>query len=179
MSKAGAVLAIMSLIVGVSGVGIGVVSWYATSQLQEDYNDFKIDFNEPKIWYKEYNFNAFHWTSDGDYSTIEKLTINFTVKENETMYFCYTGEAIIYHMLRDASYLSIYFNIDGYHLVNPTVRVGVSQTYSSSSSQSITLQFSTPVLSVGAHNVTIDLVTTTYSDNHIKQNTLIVMAIQD
>ena len=176
MGRAGTVLAIMSLLVGASGVGIGVVSWISTSQLQEDYLDFKNDYSEPNIWYKEYNFNALYW--EDDYNTIEQLTIDFTVEENETMYFCYTGEAKIYRLLREESSLSVFFNIDGNHLNSPSVTVGVRDAASLWYSQSITLQFSTRVLSTGAHNVTIDLVST-YHDNMIGQNTLIVIAIPD
>ncbi len=176
MGKAGTVLAIMSLIIGVSGVGIGVVSWITTSQLQEDYLDFKNDYSEPNIWYKEYVYNMLHW--EDDYNTFEQLTIDFTVGENETMYFCYTGEATIHQQYKVESSVSVFFNIDGYHLDNPTVTVGVRDAASLWYYQSITLQFSTRVLSPGAHNVTIDLVST-YHDNMIGQNTLIVIAIPD
>jgi len=177
ISKAGTVLAIMGLIIGASGVGIGLVSMYQTSQLKGDYDDFIIDYNEPKIWYKEYEYAMAHWTLD-DYNTFEQLAINFTVEANETMYFCYTGEAMIFRLPRDFSQLSIYFNIDGNHLVTPKVTIGAWDAYSDIIYQSITLQFSTTVLSIGAHNITIDL-TSTYNSNLIKQNTLIVMAIPD
>ncbi len=177
MGKAGTVLAVMGLLIGASGVGIAGVSWYSTLQLQEDFLEFKNNYSEPNIWYKEYNWNVFQMI--GDYKTIEQLTINFTVGENETMYFCYTGEARIFRVYRDDSYLSVFFNIDGYHLDNPTVTIGVEEASSYSYYQSITLQFSITALSVGAHNVTIDLVTTVGSDNHLKKSSLIVMAIPD
>ncbi|KKM89911.1 hypothetical protein LCGC14_1243960 [marine sediment metagenome] len=124
MGKAGTVLAVMGLLIGASGVGIGVVSWYSTLQLQEDYLDFKNNYPGPNIWYQEYNPNVFHMI--GEYKTIEQLTINFTVGENETMYFCYTGEARINRLIRDDSYLSVFFNIDEYHLDTHTVTVGVT-----------------------------------------------------
>lgn len=175
MGKVSSALTVLGLILGASGLGIGAYSLITTNQVQEDLLDFKEDYTEPKIWYKE-DSTVYLAGPLEMISSYPELTIQFTREPHTTVYFCFTSTARLSYKLRGVSYVKVWFNIDGTHLVTPMAKVEVIYP-SSYYKESITLQFSTNIVTTGSHTVTVDVQHS--QDSYICNSTLVVMLIPD
>lgn len=175
MTKGSSAVAIISLILGSSCLAIGGLSFYHSSQLAQEYSEYEEAFQDPNIWYEEYA-GAFHHNPQNEYTTCTPLTITFSKVANETMYFCYRAIANLKGVPNGKSYVIFWFNINGNHLITPSLEVHVIKAESPYYSFSAVLQFSTKLLTVGIHSVSIDIACSS-TNNNVTYSTLMAMAI--
>jgi hypothetical protein len=155
MSK-GTALGIIALILGASGLMIGVFTLLETSEQTAWYSSSttSIYSNPPYIW-----------------QSIPNLTITFDLNANEKVYFSYLGSATA-HAIGSSSFIQVNIVIDGILFTNTSMSVATNST-SDFIVAPISLQYFTDTLSAGRHNVTIEVVGS-YAGNYIGSHSLFV-----
>ena len=157
----GKALAIFTLILGISGLGLGIYSLV-----------FSMGKNSgiQKTWFV-YD-SGVHYT-DPTYTDIpiDAITINFTLKLDESVYCLFSSHAT----LVDTGLATIIFKfvLDGYVISSP---VSPETTFSSNhqeSSGSVTLQMATDTILPGFHTATISI-QGNFLNNAIDESTLLI-----
>ena len=157
MSKGIAVIAIIGLILGASGLTIGIISWIPTT-------------NEQTTWYSYSSYSVY---SDPVYGwqDVPTLIITFNLKAGESVYFSYVGEAIAFPNPGGNSFIQANLKVDGV-VTAFSMWVGTNSTTDYIQSP-ISLQVFTTTLSAGVHNVTI-AIAGNYPSNCVNPHTLFV-----
>lgn len=154
-------LAILALIIGISGLGLGVISLTFPREQNSGIQ---------KTWF-EYD-SAIHFTNPIFTDIlINAITINFTVKSGESVY----GLFNTYATLVDIGEAAILFNfvLDGFVIGSP---VSPEVTFSSDHltiSGSVTLQMATDTILPGLHSITVSI-QGNFLNNKIEESTLLI-----
>ncbi|MFX1407406.1 MAG: hypothetical protein ACFFBW_10640 [Promethearchaeota archaeon] len=157
-------LGILALLVGLSGLGLGVYTLIVPQAPIVDNN-----FGIQNTWFN-YNQTGYATDPPGVDIVIDDLTINFTVNSGESVYFLFNTYAI----LTGGTPPAIRFNfvLDGLKKGPPTYPELIFSIDSGTQYNSVTLQIAT-IISAGSHNITV-CITGTSSSNGILYSTLIV-----
>ena len=157
-------LSILALLIGISGLGLGVYTLVFPQVQVVDTN-----FGIQNTWFK-YDPTAYSTTIINTDLIIDSLTIIFTVNSGESVYFLFNTWAGVFGA--GLTVLQINFVLDGLIKSPPAypevnfASDGVDQY------GSVTLQVA-KILSAGSHNITISI-KGTYASNGIKDSTLLV-----
>jgi len=165
--SSGVAIAIISLLIGAGGLGIGAYSYFTFGARIADLEEKSIK----GIWYEE---NLADWApllTDTN-ETIPNLSITFQVKEGESVYFLFISRAII-HAYSGHTYLRFTFSIDGTILHAPFTIAGGYDVDEYYSYIPVALQYSTDTLAAGNHTVSV-IVLNNYGNNFIRQSTFLV-----
>ncbi len=165
--SSGVALALISLLIGAGGLGIGAYSYFTFGTRIADLEERSIK----GIWYEEF-LEDWKPTVINTNETLPNLTISFQVKEGESVYFFFISRAIIW-AYSGHTYLRFSFSIDGTILDAPfsiAGGYGVDETFLYIP---VALQYSTDTLAAGNHTVSI-IVLNSYNPNFIRQSTLLV-----
>lgn len=165
--SSGLALAIISLLIGAGGLGIGLYSYLTFGERIVDLETRSIK----GIWYAEYLEDWAPMLTDTN-ETIPNLTISFQVKEGESVYFLFISRAIIY-AYSGQTYLSFNFSIDGTILYKPFTVAGGFNVDETWSYIPVALQYSMDTLAAGNHTVSV-IVLNSYGSNFIRQSTILV-----
>ncbi|MFX0104815.1 MAG: hypothetical protein ACFE75_04940 [Candidatus Hodarchaeota archaeon] len=158
-------LGIIALLIGISGLGLGVYTLVFPQVQVVDTN-----FGIQNTWFK-YDPTGYPITLGVD-MFIDPLTINFTVNSGESVYFLFNTFAIVSGM--GVTLIWFRFVLDGSIKSSPTYPEVYFSSEDTVSDQygSVTLQIA-KVISVGFHNLTI-CIRGTHTTNGIKDSTLLV-----
>jgi len=154
-------LAIFALIIGISGLGLGVYSLvipqHQISGIKKTWfvYDSGIHFTNPT--YTDINMNA--------------IKINFTVKSGESVYGLFNTHA----SLVDIGVASIIFNfvLDGFVIGSPVSPEAEFSSDHLAISGSVTLQMATDTILPGFHTATISI-QGNFLNNAIEESTLLI-----
>lgn len=154
-------LVIFALIVGISGLGLGVIS---LTLPPEQNNGIQ------KTWFV-YD-SGVHYTNP-TYTDIyiNAITINFTVKSGESVY----GLFITHATLVDIGVATIIFKfvLDGYVISSPVSPETEFSSNNQEMSGSVTLQMATDTILPGFHTATISI-QGNFLNNAIEESTLLI-----
>ena len=165
--SSGVALALISLLIGAGGLGIGAYSYFTFGARIADLEDRSIK----GIWYEEFLEDWSPTVIDTN-ETIPNLSITFQVKEGESVYFLFISRAIIYTN-PGHTYLRFTFSIDGTILDAPFTIAGGYNVDESFLYIPVALQYSTDTLTAGNHTVSV-IVLKNYGLNFIRQSTFLV-----
>jgi len=165
--SSGVALAIISLLIGAGGLGIGVYCYLTFGERITDLEERSIK----GIWYEELLEDWSPTLTDTN-ETISDLTISFQVKEGESVYFLFISRAIIYKY-SSHSYLRFTFSIDGTILHAPYTLAGGHNIDETFLYIPVSLQYSTDTLAAGNHTVSV-IALRSYSFNFIRHSTFLV-----
>ncbi|UCD01869.1 MAG: hypothetical protein JSV23_02285 [Promethearchaeota archaeon] len=157
-------LGILALLIGISGLGLGVYTLVLPQVQVVDTN-----FGIQNTWFK-YDPTTYPISSLGIDIIIDPLTINFTVNSGESVYFLFNTFAIISGT--GLTILWFRFVLDGSIKGPPTYPEVYFASESVEQHGSVTLQFA-KVISAGFHNLTISI-RGTHTTMGIKDSTLLV-----
>jgi len=157
-------LGILALLIGISGLGLGVYTLVVPQVQVVDTN-----FGIQNTWFK-YDSGTYATNPIGTDIFLDPLTINFTVNSGESVYFLFNTFALV----SGAGLASIQFRfvLDGSIKGPPTYPEVYLASDGVAQYSSVTLQIS-KVISVGFHNLTISIIGSD-STNGIKDSTLLV-----
>jgi hypothetical protein len=157
-------LGILALIIGISGLGLGVYT-IVFPQVQ----DVDTNFGIQNTWFK-YDSSTYGTAPIGTDLVIAALTINFTVNSGESVYFLFNTFALV----SGAGLATIQFKfvLDGLIKSPPAYPEVYFASDSVDQYGSVTLQIA-KVISVGSHNLTI-CIKGSHTTNGIKDSTLLV-----
>ena len=151
MGRGGAILGVIGLILGASGLGLGGYAWITLSNVQNQVGNL----TEQSTWYRynETNLNCIPGTP----VTFSGLTIEFELGLNESVYFSFMAQA---HLEPEVgwSQLTVYPKVDGAIDSDHYATVGLFN--SQYGHLMITLQLKKHGLSLGEHTVTVVIVGT-------------------
>lgn len=178
--SSGIVIGIIGIIIGAAGVGIG---GYAFVTLRAEIDDLgrKMDDLEEELeekssvqrtWYIE-NLDIYYTTLEATYDTLPYSTITFSLRENEVVYFLFTGRAYIWKKAFANSYISVQFIIDGVRKYSPYSLVGGYNLGASYVNIPVVLQHSNDTLSIGTHTVSMSIFIRN-TDNSLSDYSLLV-----
>ena len=164
MGRGGAVLGVVALILGASGLGLGGFAWLSVSQMETQVNS----------WYKFID-TPFICNPADSYLTFSTLTIEIELGSSEPVYFSFTSRAHTEAVSLDWSRIFVFFKVDGIRQVEPIAEVGM---YNGDFmiNHMIHLQTVRTDLSAGTHNITVVI----YGDstaNYIFESTLFVQKV--
>jgi len=157
----GKALAIFALIIGISGLGLGIYSLVFPQQQNSGIQktwfvyDSGVHFTNPS--YTDIHINA--------------ITINFTVKSGESVY----GLFNTYATLVDIGTAAILFNfvLDGFVIMSPVSPEVIFSSDHKAMSGSVSLQMATDTILPGLHSITINL-QGNFVNNAIEESTLLI-----
>ena len=157
-------LGILALIIGISGLGMGVYT-IIFPQVQ----DVDTNFGIQNTWFK-YDSATYGTSPIGTDLVIAALTINFTVNSGESVYFLFNTFALV----SGAGLASIQFRfvLDGVIKGPPSYPEVYIASDGVDQYNSVTLQIAKEI-STGPHNLTI-CIKGTDATNGIKDSTLLV-----
>ena len=157
-------LGIIALIIGISGLGLGVYTLVFPPVQVVDTN-----FGIQNTWFN-YDPTVYPTDPAGSDIVIDALTINFTVNSGESVYFLFNAYAFV----DGGGLTAIRFNfvLDGLIKPYPDYPELVFASDGPNQYGSVTLQIA-KIISTGSHNVTISI-KGTYTGNIIRDSTLIV-----
>ncbi len=154
-------LAVLALLIGISGLGLGIYSLLfpqvQTSGIQ-------------KTWFIYDSWPHFTQPIYTDIP-IDDLTINFTVKSGESVYFFLKTHASV--ISGSLSSVVINFILDGIEVSSPEYPDAIFSSNNAASSGSIILQMATDTISPGSHNISISI-RGNFINNAIDESTLLV-----
>jgi len=164
LAKRGAVLGLIGLILGASGLGLGALAWLSVSNLENQ-------VLEQTTWYKSNNA-TFASNPPFQYITYSDLTIEFELGSQESVYFSFSARVHTEQVASLWSTFSVFFRVDGIYSNDPFAQVG---TYNGNEyiNFMINLQDVRDDLSPGEHNVTVDIYGTS-SANYIHYSSIFV-----
>ncbi|MFW9968919.1 MAG: hypothetical protein ACFFDF_01880 [Candidatus Odinarchaeota archaeon] len=154
-------LGIIALLIGISGLGLGVYSLVVPQ--------VHTNFGIQNTWFN-YDSTTYPTNPIATDIILDALTINFTVNTGESVYFLFNTYAIV--MGGSPPVILFNFFLDGVKKVPPTYPEVVFGSDGPSQYGSVTLQIS-KVISIGFHNLTI-VIASSYASNGIKDSTLLV-----
>lgn len=158
-------LGILALLVGISGLGLGIYTLIVPQVQVVDTN-----FGIQNTWFN-YDPTSYATSSVGVDIVIDALTINFTVNSGESVYFLFNTFAVV---TGGGSPTAIQFNfvLDGLIKGPPAYPELYFASDGPDQYGSVTLQIA-KIISTGSHNVTISI-KGSYAGNGIRDCTLIV-----
>ena len=162
-------LAILALLVGIGGLGLGAYSYFIFSGQIEDLTDQFAERAVIDMWYAEYLED---WTPSVVDSNESVITVNFQVNAGEKVYFLFITRAIIYSNIVE-TYMRFTFNIDGVILNKPYTIAGGRNIDETWVYIPVALQYSIASLTAGNHSVSA-MVLKEYASNFIRQSTFLV-----
>ncbi|MFX0004840.1 MAG: hypothetical protein ACFFAA_13665 [Promethearchaeota archaeon] len=164
--SSGKALSIVALIIGISGLGLGIYTFvFPPVQVQVPNNNFEIQ----ETWFNYYSTDVYT-NPIASFIVVDPLRINFTVNPGEMAYFLYIGMAAVFGS--GLSLIQINFVLDGIIQTHP---IGPQLIFASKDADqygSVALQ-TTKTLSPGSHNLTISLWGTN-SSNGVTTNSLLI-----
>ncbi|GAH34162.1 unnamed protein product [marine sediment metagenome] len=169
--SSGVALAIISLLIGAGGLGIGVYCYLTFGERITELEGELEDRSIKGTWYAEL-LEDWKPTLTNTNETIPDLTISFQVKEGESVYFLFISRAIIYKYSVE-SYLRFTFSIDGIILHAPYTIAGGRNIDETWLYFPVALQYSTDTLAAGNHTVSV-IVLQSYGSNFIRHSTFLV-----
>ncbi|MFX1448210.1 MAG: hypothetical protein ACFFCG_08730 [Promethearchaeota archaeon] len=157
-------LSILALLLGISGLGLGVYTLVFPQVQVVDTN-----FGIQNTWFK-YDSGMYNTAPTSTYIIIPSLTVNFTVNAGESVYFLFNT----YTVVAGGGLSSIKFNfvLDGLIKSPPNYPEVIYASNGADQYGSATLQI-TKAIAVGFHNITISIIGS-YAGNGIKDSTLLV-----
>ncbi|MFW9820353.1 MAG: hypothetical protein ACFFE5_12150 [Candidatus Thorarchaeota archaeon] len=157
-------LGILALLIGISGLGLGVYTIVFPQVRVVDTN-----FGIQNTWFK-YDPTTYPTNPVGTDILINALTINFTVHSGEYVYFLFNTYALV----TGGAPPIIQFNfvLDGVKKGPPAYPEVVFGSDGPAQYGSVTLQI-VKVISAGFHNLTVTIMST-FTSNGIKDSTLLV-----
>ena len=162
-------LAVLALLIGIGGLGLGAYSFFIFSGQIADVEDQFAERAIVDMRYAEYLEDYTPSAIDVNESII---TINFHVNAGEQVYFLFITRAIIYSYSLE-SFMRFTFSIDGVILDKPYVIAGGRNIDEWWLYFPVALQYSTPGLSEGSHSVSA-MILSSYSSNFVRQSTFLV-----
>ena len=157
-------LAVLALLVAIGALGLGVYQIFFAVTPADEGSGIK------KTWYK-FNYGVKNTNPISTQIIIDTLTIDFTVKSGENVYFLFNTQASV-----DAgsnSYIQLNFVLDGVLLSGPAHPWWTIRTMGDRIDVPISLQISLDTVAAGDHNVTIAIFGSDI-DNEIFSSTLLV-----
>jgi len=150
MGKGTAVLGVLALLIGASGLAFGLFAWSGA-------NNANNQINLENAWYSNGNM-VIGITEISTYKTVPNLLIAINLPTNVSLYISFTCRATI---LINSGWASVafYFAIDGTRLFHPFTMVGSYQGGASYEAYSVSLQHCIENLTPGAHNITVLYIT--------------------
>ena len=158
--SSGVVIAIIGLIIGAAGLGVGAYS-YITFQAQiealddrlDDVEDGLEDRSVQKTWYDEVLVD---WKPSATYTneTITDLSINIQVGENEAVYILFVTRVTSFVYSQYAA-MSFRFTIDGVIINKPYTAAGSHDQKDNHQYTPVVLQYSTNTLSEDSHTISV------------------------
>jgi len=169
--SSGVALAIISLLIGAGGLGIGVYCYLTFGERIAELEGELEDRSIKGTWYAELLEDWSPTLTDTN-ETIPDLTISFQVKEGESVYFLFISRAIVYKY-SSHSYLRFTFSIDGIILNAPYTLAGGHNVDETFIYIPVALQYSTATLVAGNHTVSV-IGLRSYNFNFIRHSTFLV-----
>ena len=157
-------LSILALLIGISGLGLGVYTFIVPQGQVVDTN-----FGIQNTWFK-YDPGTYGTNPILTELEIAALTINFTVNSGESVYFLFNSFAGVFET--GLTLIQIRFVLDGLIKGPPAYPEIIFASEGADQYGSVTLQI-TKVIAPGAHNLTISIYGS-YAGNGIKDSTLLV-----
>lgn len=158
MAKAGAILGILGILLGIGGIGFGVVNWMNQSSIQD----------EP-YWYS-YHDTEFYPSPILTYIPIPNISIVFNLRAPMALHLLFTCSARCFADAASFSDLFFYFMINDVRQIDmPWARVGSYQGTSDSDYYSVSLHHYIDIFPPGIYNVTV-VVLTERAGNFIRQS---------
>lgn len=146
IGKGSSVLAVIALLlaVGVSGF-IVYDKFIAVPEIQPSSRQ-----------YYKYTSSIYYVAASEAWSTMNTLTINFTVNTGEKVYFSYSGMATLDDSSGD-TYIELKFTIDGIQMYYPYIRVGRYNTGGTTGGLRVAIssQYYNTTISSANHNITM------------------------
>lgn len=165
MGRSVAILGIIGIILGASGLGLGGYMWISLTRVENQVNSI----SGQTTWYK---YNESNFASDPAYTYLPffGLTIEFELGFNESVYFNFMALA---HLEPAAMWSQMYalFRVDGITDTSHYALVGLYN--GQTASLIITLQHKRFDLSLGEHNITV-VIYGTSTGNYIYRSSLFV-----
>jgi hypothetical protein len=165
MGKSGTFLGIIALILGAGSLGLGGYMWISQSSLASQVSNL----TDQTTWYR-YNETSLATVPSFSYLTFDGLIIEFTVGNNEYVYFNFMTHAHIEPVM-GWSQIFVYFKVNGITDTDYYAMVGLYN--GDYATLMITLQHERHDLPSGVHNVTM-VVYGTSSANYIYRSSLSV-----
>jgi len=162
--SSGKVLGILALLVGISGLGLGVYT-ILFPQVQIVDTEFGIQ----NTWFK-YDSAIYGTAPIATDIVIAALAINFTVDSGESVYFLFNTWAAVFGA--GLTSIRINFVLDGSIKAPPAYPEIIFASDGVDQYGSVTLQI-VKVISAGSHNLTISIIGS-HTTNGIKDSTLLV-----
>ncbi len=156
MGKGGAIIGVIALIVGASGLGFGLITW-----IEQGKTDFWYDYKE-----------AIYTPPYLEYVTVPDLYVIVRMDASATVHMIFTTSTRILPDPVTFADMIFYFWIDGVRLTNPFTRAGPYQGDATYQYFPVTLQYSL-TLSKGSHNISIVVISET-AGNFIRSSSLAV-----
>ena len=141
-------LAVLALIIGISGLGLGLYSYILIQTPTTEITRSGVH----RTWYT-YDQTTYYTNPASFAITMVDLLINFTVETNEYAYVNYVGEACAQN--GSLSYLHVWFEVDGVILGGSDDPDFYFLTTGDRIVGSVSLQHSLDNLTLGIHNITI------------------------
>ncbi len=159
-------LVILALILGISGLSLGL---YSFIMIQTPTTEI-IRSGIHRTWYN-YNQTTYYSNPTSTAIPIIDLLINFTVETNEYVYLNYNGEACA--QTGTFSYVHVWFELDGAILGSSEDPDIYFMTMGTRIVGSVSLQYSLDNLTPGFHNVTITFLGNNVT-NYLQKHSLLV-----
>ncbi len=169
--SSGVGIAILGLLIGIGGLGLGAYSYFTFSGQIADLNKQMDDISVKETWYAE-NLTDWSPSAVNTNESIPNLTINFQVNEGESVYLSFVTRAIIYGY-SGQSYIRFTFRIDGVILDAPYTIAGGLSIDETFLYIPVALQYSADTLAAGNHTVSV-VALKGYTLNFIRQSSLLV-----
>jgi len=159
-------LAVLALIFGISGLGLGLYSYILIQTPTTEITRSGIH----RTWYN-YDKTTYFSNPTSTNITIADLLINFSVEPNEYLYLNYVGEACA--QTGFLSYVQVWFELDGVILDGPEDPDFYYITTGNRISGPVSLQHSLDNITLGIHNITISFLGSDPT-NYLQKQSLLV-----
>ncbi len=143
----GSGIGILALIVAVGAIGLGVFTFITFSPDSDSSSAVKRTYTD----FREADFTS---TAEDAWYTITGISINFDVKEGESVYFLFTCTADVVPV-SSVAYMHFRLVIDSVPYDNASTTVGATSSSANSLIYSVALQYADYSLSTGSHTVTV------------------------
>lgn len=157
-------LAVLALLIAIGALGLGLYQMFFAVPPADEGSGIK------KTWYK-FDYASKKTTPISTQIIIDTLTIDFTVKSGESVYFLFNTRATV--QAGSNSYIQLNFVLDGIVLSGPAHPWWSIRTMGDRIDVPISLQMALDTVSAGAHNVTISIFGSDIN-NEIFSSTLLV-----
>ncbi|MFX1235030.1 MAG: hypothetical protein ACFFBY_10825 [Promethearchaeota archaeon] len=152
MGKGGIVLGMIALLLGASGLGLGVITYINQGNIQINQEITQVIRLPPEFWYV-YKEDIFTPTS-GVYINVPDLYVIVYLDVAATVHLLFTTSTRILPDPFSFADMLFYFWIDGVRLTNPFTRAGPFEGDATYQYYPVALQHS-QALTAGFHNISI------------------------